>query len=81
MLSRRKFLTLVRNRVAAGVLCSALLAERLYVQPITDLLDDPAYDKLGEVTRDTFHELLKPGLRNAFMEIYKDFPERVNYVS
>jgi len=74
MINRRSFLRLVRNRVAAGILCSGMLSERLLNQPILDLLDDPAYDKLGVVVRGTFAELLKPGLEEEFYKAYKDFP-------
>lgn len=83
MMNRRKFLTLVRNRVAAGVLCSGLLsdalvnsvpAERAFTATEALARLNQADKKFGGVVvRGTFNHLLSESLKKDFTDAYKDF--------
>ena len=85
MINRRKFLTLVRNRVAAGVLCSGMLTDALTGTTTGSFITDgglafPRVIHTGKITTSAFSHLLRPGLKKDFEDAYKDFEDGFTHI-
>ena len=72
MINRRSFLHLIRNRIAAGVLCSGMLTDALErgAFPLVEVFPS----RVGVITKGNFAELLKLGLASAFRAQYENIP-------
>jgi len=72
MINRLSFLRLVRNRVAAGVLCSGMLTDALKSFELVEVFPSAA----TVVARGNFSALLKPGLSEIWRSQYMNQPTK-----